>query len=289
MIKNEHMAVIFILASLFSACSPQLDTEEQITGLEQPPSTPTSTQAESAITSGMGTEGLIDLTGIKSGDVPDDIQEHLSGYAEVGGGFICQSPLLELNEDLNENVYVYSLTSKYAEWCFVGLGESIDENVTATLELPDGSVQQLESIVEYDEWGSESNFARFRYRFDETSDRKPHRFITELSGRHIEIQFIPVVEGYYFGGFISNEPVRVLIYEILDDYTKFHTDQYTTADSSGELWIKFKDLFDGAPHIFVIGETTGCRYKKVPPQIVMRQQIRGTIDMECDSSEYQQP
>jgi hypothetical protein len=286
--KRAYYIGLLLLAILASSCSPIYATEEP-NRIEQPKPISTSKPAESAITSGMGDDGLIDLTGIKSGDVPDDIQEHLSGYAEVGGGFICQSPPLELNEDLNENVYVYSLTSKHAEWCFVGLGESIDENVTATLELPDGSVQQLESIVEYDEWGSESNIVRFRYRFDETSDRKPHRFITELSGRHIEIQFIPVVEGYYFGGFVSNEPVRVLIYEIFDDYTKFHTEQYTTADSSGELWIKFKDLFDGAPHIFVIGETTGCRYKKVPPIIVMRQQARGTIDMECDSSEYQQP
>lgn len=36
MMKNEHMVVIFILASLFSAYSPPYEAEERITGLEQP-------------------------------------------------------------------------------------------------------------------------------------------------------------------------------------------------------------------------------------------------------------
>jgi hypothetical protein len=40
MIKNEHMDVIVILASCFSACSPQYDAEERITSLEQPHSAP---------------------------------------------------------------------------------------------------------------------------------------------------------------------------------------------------------------------------------------------------------
>lgn len=292
MIKNEHLVVIFILASLFSACSPQYDAEERITSLEQPHSASTSTPAESAITSGKSNVGLVDLTGIKSGEVPEDIKEHLSYTQEAGGGiyFSC-FPISESAKDISENIYVYSLPTGIAEWCFYEIDELINESIQAKLEMPDGSIQHLKAMVAHENGPlGYGNYARFEYQFSEVSDRKLHRFTTDLSGRHVEIQFIPAVKGYYFGGFTSNEKVRILIYKIMNITAEFHVELSTHANNDGDLWVEINDVFDQPPLIFAIGENTGCRSRSWLGGVIMIEQIRGSIHVgSCDFFQYKKP